>query len=308
MKKENLHNSSDTFLAKWLEGELTDKELKHLVSEEDYFAYLKLREGFNLKQKLDASTDASFMKIKNRIEKKQPKVKPLYTNWVVGIAASIVILFGLFTFLNDSEVIIETGYGENRTIALLDGSEVILNSKSKIIYDEEDWENDRKLYLEGEAYFKVAKGETFVVNTNNGSVSVLGTQFNVNTTNGFFEVVCYEGKVQVKTKQSKNILLPNNAARSINESPIDLFGNSERMPAWVHGESTFKSVPIRYVIKALEDKYNVAFNTEAIDDSETFTGSFPHDSLSIALKTVFETLNITYNEKEKRNIKLRYKE
>ncbi|MCT4628271.1 FecR family protein [Winogradskyella sp.] len=308
MKKENLHNSSDTFLAKWLEGELTDKELKHLVSEEDYFAYLKLREGFNVKQKLDASTDASFMKIKNRIEKKQPKVKPLYTNWVVGIAASIVILFGLFTFLNDSEVIIETGYGENRTIALLDGSEVILNSKSKIIYDEEDWENDRKLYLEGEAYFKVAKGETFVVNTNNGSVSVLGTQFNVNTTNGFFEVVCYEGKVQVKTKQSKNILLPNNAARSINESPIDLFGNSERMPAWVHGESTFKSVPIRYVIKALEDKYNVAFNTEAIDDSETFTGSFPHDSLSIALKTVFETLNITYNEKEKRNIKLRYKE
>jgi ferric-dicitrate binding protein FerR (iron transport regulator) len=308
MKKENLHNNSDTFLAKWLVGELTDKELKHLVSEEDYFAYLKLRKGFNVKQKLDASTDASFMKIKNRIEKKQPKVKPLYTNWVVGIAASIVILFGLFTFLNDSEVIIETGYGENRTIALLDGSEVILNSKSKIIYDEEDWENDRKLYLEGEAYFKVAKGETFVVNTNNGSVSVLGTQFNVNTTNGFFEVVCYEGKVQVKTEQSKNILLPNNAARSINESPIDLFGNSDRMPAWVHGESTFKSVPIRYVIKALEDKYNVAFNTEAIDDSETFTGSFPHDSLSIALKTVFETLNITYNEKEKRNIKLRYKE
>ncbi|MUU77568.1 FecR family protein [Winogradskyella endarachnes] len=308
MNKEHLHNNSDTFLAKWLEGELTDTELKHLVSEEDYTMFLKLRKGFNVKQQLDASVDKSFVKIKKQIEQKPPKVKPLYTNWAIGIAASIVMLFGLFMFTTSNEVIIETDFGEHKTIALLDGSEVILNSKSKLIYDEDGWKNDRKLYLEGEAYFKVAKGKTFVVNTDNGSVSVLGTQFNVNTTNGFFDVVCFEGKVLVKTIQSENILLPHNALRSVNGDAIKTYKSSNKMPTWIHGESTFKSVPVRYVVKALENKYNVKFNTEAIDNSEAFTGSFPHDSLNIALKTVFETLNITYNEREKGNIKLSYKE
>ena len=80
------------------------------------------------------------------------------------------------------------------------------------------------------------------------------------------------------------------------------------MPTWIYGESTFKSRPLHHVIKALEDQYNIEFDSESIDDSEIFTGSFPHDSLNIALKTVFQTLNISYNEKEKRNIKLRYKE
>ncbi|MCB0400220.1 MAG: FecR family protein [Winogradskyella sp.] len=308
MIKENSHNDSDTFLAQWLEGELTDNELKKLVSQEDYLAFLKLRKGFEIREQLDASTDNSFIKIKEQITTRKQKVIPLYKNWFVGIAASIIVLFGLFMLLDDSEVIIETGFGENKTIALLDGSEVILNSKSKIVYDEDNWKNDRKLYLSGEAYFKVAKGETFVVNTDNGSVSVLGTQFNVNSTQGYFDVVCYEGKVGVKTLESDHILLPNNAVRSLGGDLVEEYNDKEKVPTWIQGESTFKSVPIYQVIKALENNYDVTFDTSGINNKEIFTGSFPHDSLNIALKTVFETLNIAYSEKEKRNIKLRYKE
>ena len=181
MKNEGLHNDSDTFLAKWLEGELTDIELKNLVSDADYKTYLKLRKSLNVKEQLDAPVTASFSKIQERITAQQQKTKPLYKNWMVGVAASILVFFGLFTFLNDSNVVIETGYGESRTIALLDGSEVVLNSKSKIEYDEDNWEDDRSLKLVGEAYFKVAKGKTFTVKTENGSVTVLGTQFNVNS-------------------------------------------------------------------------------------------------------------------------------
>jgi len=308
MKKDNLHNNSDRFLAQWLEGDLADEDLKNLVSEEDYTVFLKIRDGIDINKKLDAPIDKSFSKIKERIEQKQPKVKKLNRNWAIGIAASLIILFGLFMFIDNNEITVKTGFGESKTIALLDGSEVILNSKSKIIYDEDNWKNDRKLYLDGEAYFKVAKGETFVVNTNNGSVIVLGTQFNVNTTHSFFDVVCYEGKVRVKTSQSNHILLPNDAVRSVKGISVKTYKNFNKIPTWIHGESTFNSVPLEYVIKALEDNYNVSFDTKAIDDSEVFTGSFPHDSLNIALKTVFETLNITYSEKEKRNIKLRYRE
>lgn len=306
MKKENLHKDSDSYLAKWLEGELTDLELKSLVSHEDFLAFKKLKSGLDISERLNASTQESFSKIQAKIAQPKTKVKPLYTNWAIGIAASIVLLFGLFTFLNDNDVLVETGFGETKTIALLDGSEVILNSKSQLKYNENDWESSRRLELDGEAYFKVAKGKTFSVKTDNGTVSVLGTQFNVKSIDNYFDVVCYEGKVGVKTLESSHILLPQDAVRG-EKGAIKSSKVSRNMPSWIAGESNFKSVPLHVVIKALENQYQINFDTKSIDDSDIFTGSFPHDSLSIALKTVFETLDITYSENEKRNIKLSYK-
>ncbi|EDP70312.1 possible anti-sigma factor [Flavobacteriales bacterium ALC-1] len=308
METLNTNNDSDTFLAKWLEGELTDNELKNLVSKDEYSAYLKLRKGLDVAEKLDAPIINTFAKIQDRIESKKQKVRSLYTNWTIGIAASIVVLFGLFLVLDNDKVNIETDFGESKSIVLLDGSEVILNSKSQITYDKDKWKVERALQLEGEAYFKVAKGETFTVNTANGAVTVLGTQFNVNSTKDFFEVICYEGKVRVKTLASKHMLMPSDAIRKVNGYPSQTSKSLDKKPSWINGESTFKSVPLRYVIKAMEDQYNIVLDSKSIDDSDIFTGSFPYNNLDTALKTVFETLNITYNEKENRNIKLRYKE
>lgn len=310
MKKDNLHNESDVFLAQWLEGNLSDQELKLLVSQEDYNAYIKLRKGLEVNERLNASIDDSLVAIQDRIENKQSNVKPLFRNWSVGVAASIIVLIGLFTLLPNSEVLVQTGFGENQTITLLDGSEVILNAKSSLSYDEDNWLKDRKLQLTGEAYFKVAKGETFEVQTENGSVTVLGTQFNVNSSKDYFDVVCYEGKVSVRTLDQEFILLPNDGVRAVEGKTTNKSKVKGTAPSWIKGESTFRSVPLKKVIEALEKQYNINIDDEEISNQDIFTGSFPHDSLNIALKTVFETLNVTviYNEKEKRNIKLRYKE
>ncbi|WP_299128759.1 FecR family protein [uncultured Winogradskyella sp.] len=308
MKKEFLHNDSETFLAQWLEGELSDNELKNLVSEDDFTAYLKLRKGVDVAEKLNAPVGDTFAKIQDKIDSKKQKVRPLFANWTIGIAASIVLLFGLFSIFGDKTITTETGFGESKSIVLLDGTEVLLNAKSKITYDEDDWNKKRSLQLEGEAYFKVAKGKTFIVETDNGSVTVFGTQFNVNSTEDYFDVVCYEGKVGVKTTKYNHILLPNDAVRRVNGYPSQVSMHLDKKPTWIDGESTFRSVPLRYVIKALEDQYDITFDTKAINTKDIFTGSFPHNNFNIALKTVFETLNINYNEKENRNIKLRYKE
>ena len=69
MEKTNLHTDSETFLAQWLAGELTDKELQDLVSEADYVAFLKLRKGLDISEQLNASTDDSFAKIQNKISR-----------------------------------------------------------------------------------------------------------------------------------------------------------------------------------------------------------------------------------------------
>ncbi len=307
MENQNLHNNEETFLAQWLDGKCSDAELKNRVSEADYRSYLKLRKGLEVSEQLNAPTEDTFKKIQEKIDSKRAKVLKLNPNsWLIGIAASIVLFFGLFSMLGGDTVTYETAFGETKTITLLDGSEVILNSKSIIAYDESVWKENRTLTLNGEAYFKVEKGNTFTVNTDNGSVTVLGTQFNINSTNDFFDVVCYEGKVSVKTNASEHILLPTNSVRKINGNSSESSVTQLIKPTWIDGESTFKSVPIKYVITALEDHYNIKIDSKAIDDAIIFSGSFPHNNLNVALKTVFETLHIKYNEKENRNIKLKY--
>lgn len=308
MKNKELHNENDTFLAQWLAGELSDVDLKYLVSEVDYKAFVKLRKGLEVYDDLEGSTDASFTQIKKRIASKKGKVRPLNANsWLIGIAASVILFFGLFSILGNDIVTFETNYGEQKTFALLDGSEVIMNSKSILTYNEDDWANNRNIQLKGEAYFKVKKGSTFTVITDNGEVQVLGTQFNVNTINDFFEVVCFEGKVSVNTKDESYVLLPTNSVRRINGNAIETWDVSNANPSWINGESSFKSVPLKYVISALESQYNIQIHTDTIDNNLLYTGSFTHKNLNTALKTVFKSLQIQYFEKEKGNIYLNIK-
>ena len=74
----------------------------------------------------------------------------------------------------------------------------------------------RDLTLEGEAYFKVQKGQTFSVNTTDGVVKVLGTHFNVKQRNNYFEVNCYEGLVSVTYNNETVKLPPGKTFRLIN--------------------------------------------------------------------------------------------
>ena len=307
MENKNSNTNNDTFLAQWLEGELSDTELKNRISEQDYTAFVKLRKALEVSSELNASTKDSFNKIQEKIANKKTPVRRLHTaRWSMGIAASILVIVGLFSIFSDTTVTHQTSFGETKNIPLLDGTQVVLNSKSTISYNQTDWKNNRQLTLDGEAYFKVEKGSTFTVNTSNGSVTVLGTQFNVNSTTDFFDVVCYEGKVGVKTNTSEHILLPTNSIRKINGNSSQPSVTQLLKPTWIDGESTFKSVPIKYVIKALEDQYNIKIDAASIDDTTIFSGSFPHNNLGVAFTTVFDALGITYNETQKRNIKLRY--
>tara|TARA_B110000090_G_scaffold112197_1_gene125330 strand:- start:1100 stop:2023 length:924 start_codon:yes stop_codon:yes gene_type:complete len=307
MENQNSNSKEETFLAQWLEGKLSDTELKIRISQADYITYLKLRKGLEVSDQLNASTEDSFNRIQEKTANKKTIVRKLRpVGWSIGVAASIVLLFGLFSIFSTNIVTHETNFGETKTISLIDGSQVILNSKSTITYNESNWKEKRQLTLNGEAYFKVKKGSAFTVNTNNGSVRVLGTQFNVTSTDDFFDVVCYEGKVRVRTNSSSHILLPSQRIRKINDDQSESSTTQLLEPTWIDGESTFKSVPIKYVITALEQQYNIKIDSESIDDSTIFSGGFPHNNLNIALITVFDALHINYNEKEKHNIKLRY--
>jgi ferric-dicitrate binding protein FerR (iron transport regulator) len=303
MKNIESHSDNDTFLAKWLEGELSDKDLMKLVSQDDFDRYLKIRDGLNIYGKLNVPLDDSFKQIQQKIKKKNTvKVRKLYTRWMTAIAASVVFFIGFYNFLGSDSVLLKSDFGQQKTVALLDGSEVILNAKSELSYSKKDWQNNRDVYLNGEAFFKVKKGSKFTVKTKNGDITVLGTQFKVNSNADYFEVVCFKGKVQVNFGVNTQILTPNMAFRKINGNAIEQWKTNINQPTWMHGESTFKSVPLKYVITNFEKQFNIKIDKTTIDDSIIFTGSFNHKNINLALASVFRASDIQYKKIDEKNI------
>ncbi len=304
MDMKTTNHGTDTFLAQWIEGELSDADFKKLVGDKEFNAYKKIRAGIDVYEQLQKPLNTTYAKVQEKIKSKKSvktKIIPLYTKIAIAVAASIVLFFSATIFFKTNTIAYASNFGEQKTILLQDGSEVLLNAKSLLKYNKKDWKHKREVFLDGEAFFKVTKGSTFKVVTNNGSITVLGTQFNINTNPDFFEVICYQGKVKVHSNNKDFILTPNLSVRSTNgvfeeETLQSLPAN----PSWINGESSFRRVPLKQVILALEKQFNIKFDTSQIDESIIFTGSFDNKNLNVALASVFETVNIKYTILDKK--------
>ena len=115
----------------------------------------------------------------------------LKTTSYLSLAACLIVLFSC------SGVSVETK--ENfEVVELPDGSIVFMNHNSEIDFDKEF--NPRSIEVEGEVFLSVVEEETpFVVKSQHGSISVLGTEFNVKSDAEELEVEVEEGIVELKT-------------------------------------------------------------------------------------------------------------
>ncbi|MCZ4693455.1 DUF4974 domain-containing protein [Ancylomarina euxinus] len=295
--------TDDTFLARWLNGELSDEEVKAFEKTKDFHSYKKIAETSALLEAPFFDKKKAFQALlQNRMAAKK---KPVITLWSYWLAASVAILMGIF-FLLPSETAYKSLGGERLAFNLPDGSKVKLNSMSEISFHEKKWDNKRELKLKGEAYFKVIPGSKFKVHTNLGDVSVLGTEFNVHSRDNFFEVLCFEGRVKVDFMGDSIILKAGDAVRFMDKNK-ESWIFSQQSPSWVKGESTFENLPLKEVVKALERHYKVRFEAKGIDLNQRFTGSFTHDDLKLALKSVFYPMGIKYKIRGKQPILLYHK-
>ena len=295
---------SSDFLARWLNNDITDEEKRSFEDSEDFLIYKKITEKSTEFLAPEFDKTQLFNNIQNQIHpKKQKKTVSLFKPWMYTVAASILIFFSLFYFINQQEEYV-SGIGEQLAITLPDNSKVLLNANSKLAYNKKDWNKSRTLELDGEAYFKVAKGSDFTVLTKEGKVTVLGTKFNVKIEQDLFEVVCYEGKVKAQTKQTESILTKGNALRKIKDSIPEKWNTTSIEPSWKQGETSFNSMPLKYVINALKNQYQITIETSNIDDKKKFTGSFTHKNLQVALQTVFVPMEIGVTFKDEKTILL----
>ncbi len=232
--------------------------------------------------------------------KSQSKLKGIWT-WGMAAAASLAML--LWFGSEAGKIKTYADAGEHKEIALPEKSIVSLNAESRIIFKEKTFEKDRVLQLEGEAFFDVAPGSTFKVMTNEGTVTVVGTSFNVIARDGRFEVSCYTGKVRVERFEGNKTELTT-GQRTIAEAgnaglEQSVFNATNGKPEWTTGKFRYENRPLEEVIHELERQYDVDVILADGLGEINYTGLFESGDLAEALQLITWPLHLESSIKGK---------
>jgi ferric-dicitrate binding protein FerR (iron transport regulator) len=289
-------------IKRWLAGELSDAERKEFESSKEFSEIQRLLKALKSFKAPEYDVDGQYSKLSEEVID-APKTISLYNRIspVLRIAAIFIVALtiGYFSYdqLNSSMKNQEWIVAQDEVI-LPDSSVVLLNAESKIRFSHKQWKKERNVELRGEAFFKVNTGSTFNVISLQGTVSVLGTEFSVKDWNNYFEVACYSGMVNVITAQKAIVLEPGSAFRIMDKKEEQYSLSVKSEPDWLHGESSFSSVPLHLVLKELERQYQVNVVSNNIDLNEVFTGSFTHADLGLALESITIPLGYNYEIQE----------
>ena len=288
----------DTFLSRWLNDELSEEEKLRFESSEAGQEFVKMMQASTLLKAPSYDVEAGLSQLKDAITTENDvPVRPLYQRpaiWM-AIAASLVLIVVASVLLSDADTEIYAGIGQQELAVLPDGSKAQLNSNSTITYDEENWQQERRLQLEGEAFFEVKKGSKFTVNTAIGDVSVLGTSFNVKQRGDELLVACYTGKVKVVSGDFDTVLTPGKIAKITSDGKARVFDfESEETPSWINGITTLDETPFKMVLEELENVYGLDIQYDGAYDTIIYTGGFPNNNAGNAIKLVLDPLNIRY--------------
>jgi ferric-dicitrate binding protein FerR (iron transport regulator) len=238
-----------------------------------------------------------------KAEAKKPAKNNLRTMliWTLSAAAAFALLVWINN-LNAHERILAHA-GEQKEILLPEQSGVTLNAGSTIMYRDKSFNQDRTLRLEGEAFFKVKPGSSFKVETDYGSVTVLGTSFNVLSREGRLEVSCFTGKVKVETKAKDQVIItPGQKAihlESLSGLNSSSFTLAEEQPSWIAGRFSFENQPLSEVVAELERQYAIKVNLDAGLGEMKYTGLFEAGNLEKALSLITWPLHLKSSVKGK---------
>jgi len=197
---------------------------------------------------------------------------------VAAVLIPVVLIVGLYMQLNSKvdlfgtseyeEVVVDKG--ERIQIMFQDGTKVYINSDSKLRYPKKFALNTREVYLEGEAYFVVAKNKNrpFIVNLSGPAIHVLGTSFNVQDypENKDIVVCLDEGNINLTLPTEKKYPVKPGERLVYNKDnqqcTISKMNDMRRLSMWKQNVIVFKDTPLSEVIKILNRWYNVEFKVE----------------------------------------------
>jgi transmembrane sensor len=218
-------------------------------------------------------------------------------------AAVILTLAGISSFLVLYTKEYSTSPDQTSTVALPDGSEVKLSSNSLVSYHPFTWRFSRKVSLDGEAFFDVETGNKFIVVSDPGQTEVLGTTFNILSSESIYEVTCFTGKVKVTASVTGDaIIITSEQKVSLAVSgrlEVESSVNIEESTTWTRGEFFFTSEPLGEVLAKIGRSFGIEIELieyEAYGDLP-YTGNFSKEKeIEDILSTVLQPFGLKFEE------------
>jgi ferric-dicitrate binding protein FerR (iron transport regulator) len=229
------------------------------------------------------------------------------------VAAAAVLLFAAFFLFRPSGFMhhgalaaVESNDSSIRSFYLPDSTHVILNLSSRLEWNDDFNEHERKVSLTGEGYFEVHHdpAHPFIVESNGISTRALGTAFNIESYHGEGEirVSLLEGKVSVTsnmfqpaTLQPGQLLRYSHAQKNM---LVEQIGVNNAI-AWTEGGMTFNRIPLKEALNRLAKRYRITiqYNPEKMQ-GKTVSGSFNASQWEKLLPNILFIHDLHYEVKD----------
>lgn len=289
-----ISDSEKETLNDWKALPNNDVLYKELEKAWDITGELKFLEEPNLDQEW-----SKFIQLKNESK----PVKELKSRKLVLVAASVAILFGIFSsvfFLKSEHEILIASNNEVLEHILPDNSKIILRENTSISYTEKFGTSNRDLLLKGEAFFDVERNEKlpFVINTEkNVKTTVLGTSFNLKALkdDSSVELQVISGKVLFGLHDNTNVFTKNEAAAfNVSSNKLTEYGADENKMAWRTHKLSFNNDNLDVVADALSNYFKLKVVLPSELKVEKFSGSFNQPSVDDVSLIIATTFNCSY--------------
>lgn len=248
---------------------------------------------------VESDPDSVFEKVRNRIiygKIRITGISPIWKYYSIAASFALLIISSIFIFVSQKEETDQIAYievkataGSKTQVVLPDSSVVWLNSNARIRYPQRFVGQNREVDFFGEALFTVNKNKQmpFVVNMNGMKVQVLGTVFNIYSSQevDIIEITLLEGSVAIysennKTNQADKVLhsneqaLYNSTSRTMDVQQVQ----ASLYTAWVSGIFHFENNTLEEIVRTLSRAFDVSIHLESEKlRNKKFTAHFFHN-------------------------------
>lgn len=223
---------------------------------------------------------------------------------LVGLVVGLVFLVRLLNLTGRSGLAeTSTGLRETKHLVLADGTQVWLNQRTTLRYDEAFDDSVRAVYLSGEAFFDVARNESqpFRIVSGGAVVQVLGTSFNVQAPSADTAVVVtvVSGVVSLADQDNgqERVVLGKGQQgiyRVTDQSVTQVATVAPNALAWRTRQLDFQNRPLSEVGALLEKAYRQVVVVDPAVADLTLTTEFDDQPLEEVLEVIALTLDVRY--------------
>jgi ferric-dicitrate binding protein FerR (iron transport regulator) len=320
MNSENIHIDTFDLIGKYLTGQTSPEEITRLENwvkenpdhQKVFLEFKKLWINAGVihpDQSIDLEVE--WKKLESKISDSENKIRPLYGTSekrtlrsvfrYAAIFITLIALSGFLYFLLSKPKMEElTATNSIRTARLPDGSEVTLNTGSKLIFPSKFKGDFRSVTLEGDAFFTVTpdNSKPFIVEAGRAIVKVLGTSFYLNAKSGQPDIVVTvsSGKVLFGSDSEEVILTAGEKGIFDKEKGtlVKQVNRDENFISWKTRKLVFHAERLETVFRKIGQTYGTTLKITSPEILDCrLTATFDNQSL----ENVLETLKATFNLK-----------